>query len=359
MRGLELFSTVVWGCVPPLSILLLYYRRVRSAPPLKGLIGLFGVGIFAGLLAWGGEWLALTGVKSVLMLKHMPAVATQNPLHPASFESLMLRQIGLIAPIEEGCKLAGVVLPLMVVIRRDQRLPAQPSTVLLATFAVAMGFAAQENTLAIWHNPGVIVNRTIGAPMHALFSAPWGLALGFSLSRIIPHTTEQLSQSNRLHPPNQVIRSDKLTRPYKLTIRAWVTACLVHAGSNCWVYLSQVIRMSWLVYPLFAWWLWLWWQTEGMLARSQGELAPKIITATGWAERCRERSLAITLLGIGAAAINTLRDLGNGTLLIWELRSTWEPSTLWFVGKELLQAVILSAIALYLFRYLRQRANRS
>jgi RsiW-degrading membrane proteinase PrsW (M82 family) len=343
--GLELFSTVVWGLVPPLAVLLLYYRRVRAAPSLSGLICLFGVGILAGFAALGLEWLVLITIKSVvaagLLLPTGPRWLTDGWLDDrgsTAFVGLMLRQIGVIAPIEEGCKLAGVVLPLMLVIRRYRRLPAQPSTVLLATFAVAMGFAAQESSLAIWHNPSVIVNRTLGTPMHAIFSAPWGLTLGFALCRIIPTASGD----------------DRIARPYKLTMQAWMTACLIHAGSNCWIYLTQAARMSWLVYPLFAWWLWLWWQTEGMLARSQGEPIPQLITATQRGGQIQEYVMAIAALGLGAAAINALRDFGNSVTLLWELRATFDPATAWFVGQELLQTLILGTIGLYLFRYLRR-----
>jgi hypothetical protein len=322
--SIEIFSTIVWAFVPPLAVLLIYYRRVRAAPPIVGLLLLFGVGIFAGFFALGLE-------KLVQMI--MQPIQGE-PILPTPFIGLMLRQLTIIAPIKEGCKLAGVAIPLIILIRRYQKLPAQPSTVLLATFAVAMGFAAQENTIAIWQNQSLIINRAIAAPLHAIFSAPWGLALGFSLARFLRHTQYA----------------------YKLIMRAWITACLVHAGSNSWLYLTQSAQATWLMYPLFSWWLWLWWQTEMMLARSQGDPAPKLITATTLPQRFWEFLTALLLLGLGGAALNSLRDFGKSITILWTLRQIFDQTSALFISQELCRTVLLSAAALWLFRYMRDRA---
>jgi RsiW-degrading membrane proteinase PrsW (M82 family) len=324
--SINVFSTIVWAFVPPLAVLLLYYRRVRAAPPLVGLLLLFGVGILAGLCALGLEKLVQ------LIMRPLQ----EWPVAPTPLIGLMLQQLGITAPIEEGCKLAGVAIPLIILIRRYQKLPAQPSTVLLATFAVAMGFAAQESTIAIWQNHSLMINRSIAAPLHAIFSAPWGLALGFALARLLRHSQYA----------------------YKLIMRAWITACLAHAGSNSWVYLTQSAQNVWLMYPLCSWWLWLWWQTEIMLARSQGDPAPKIITATTLPQRFWEFFAALLLLGLGGAALNAVKDLGNGMTFLWMLRNIFDQTAALFIAQELLRTVLLSTATLWLFRYMRDRADR-
>jgi hypothetical protein len=287
---------------------------------------LFGVGMVAGWFGLGLEkWVQL-------MMPPMPG----KSLLPPPFIGLMLRQLAIIAPIKEGCKLAGVAIPLIILIRRYQKLPAQPSTVLLATFAVAMGFAAQESTVAIWQNQSLMISRAIAAPLHAIFSAPWGLALGFALARLLRH----------------------IQYAYKLIMQAWITACLVHAGSNSWLYLTQSAQTIWLMYPLFSWWLWLWWQTEIMLARSQGDPAPQIITATTLPKRFWELLAALLLLGLGGAALNSLRDLGNSITILWALRQTFDQTSALFIAQELFRTILLSTAALWLFRYMRDRGDR-
>jgi RsiW-degrading membrane proteinase PrsW (M82 family) len=337
--GLELFSTlfstVVWGFVPPIALLLLYFRRVRATPKLAAIVALFSLGVLAGLSARGLDmvfWMLLRQVREVPI--GLPSWANFFAPFTGPAAGLMLHKVGVVTLLAEACKLTAVVLPLMLLMRRYRRLPAQPSTVLLATFAVGLGFAACENTLSIWQNQRVLVDRTIGLLMPAIFSAPWGLALGFALCRTLRHV--RYSQ--------------------RLVMQAWMTACLVHACSRSWEYLIQMPQMSGLVTPMFAWWLWLWWQTERMLRRSQGEVVPQLVQASKLWSRSGQSILALLTFGLGGAAVNALRNFGNSTMLVWELRSTFDAPTALFLGRELGLMLGLGIVAIGLFRYLHDRA---
>jgi RsiW-degrading membrane proteinase PrsW (M82 family) len=318
---------VVWAVAPPLIVLLLYYFRIRAAPPLKALLLLFGIGILVGWLALGFEW----------MFDAIARLIPQWHLLTRTFPGLLLRQVGVIAPVEEACKLVGVVVPLGVILKRYQRVPAQPSTVLLAVFSVALGFAAQENLLALWSGKATVVDRAIGAPMHAIFSAPWGWALGVALCR--------------------TMRWQEYS--YRLVMGHWILSCFWHASSNCLVYLTQLSRYAWLVYLLFAGWLWLAWQTEVLLAQSQGDVPPRLIGSPRWSGRLWQAGLGLGVLGLGGAALSSLRDLGNGVIYLWgwEQSAHFDAATMLFVSKQLLRTLMMATLAGLLFRHLWRSAR--
>jgi RsiW-degrading membrane proteinase PrsW (M82 family) len=322
-------SLVVWAVAPPLIVLLIYDHRIRATPPLKALMLLFGIGILVGWLALGLEW----------MFDAIARLIPQWRLWTRTLPGLLLRQMGVIAPVEEACKLVGVVLPLSLILRRYRRVPAQPSTVLLAVFSVALGFAAQENLLALWSGKATVVDRAIGAPMHALFSAPWGWALGVALCR--------------------TIRWQEYS--YRLVMGCWMLSCIWHASSNCLVYLTQLSRYAWLVYFLFAGWLWLAWRTEVLLAQSQGDVPPRLISSPHWPGRLWQAGLGLVVLGLGGGALSSLRDLGNGVIYLWgwEQSASFDSAMMLFVGRQLLQTLIMATLAGLLFRYLWRSARES
>ncbi len=91
------------------------------------------------------------------------------------FAGVMVRQLIEVGPIEEGCKLLAVLLPTYYLQRRYR---FRATSVFLFTIAVALGFTAEENWIYLFHGTGSIVERIISTPVHAMFSAPWGYALG-------------------------------------------------------------------------------------------------------------------------------------------------------------------------------------
>jgi PrsW family intramembrane metalloprotease len=343
LNRLQWFPIVVWSLVPPFLLLLIYHRRMRAVPSLNGTTYLFGLGMLAGMLAWGLE----SGLDQ--LIQALPAALALSQLEPEQvLFSRVLWQTMVVAPAAEACKFAAVVLPLWWLMRRYRQVPAQPSTVWLATIAVALGFAAQTNLVALWYQRAPVINLLLGLPMQAIFSAAWGFALGFALGRLGRY------------------------REYsaKWIMHSWLAACLCHGAWNGLVVLSRLpgqftlpptflpLTSAHLWYFLFPWALWLWWQTERMLMRSQGEVAPQLMTATTSLGRFGQSLTILACLGFGGAALYALRDFGASLQDTWALRLTFDRPTAIVLAQSLLRTMILSAIALYLFDRLRQAKSQ-
>jgi RsiW-degrading membrane proteinase PrsW (M82 family) len=162
---------VLWAVIPPLLFLWFYYRRTPAAPPWLNLLILFIIGAISGFAALGLEWAMENVANRVLDWQQIQR----------HFSGVVFRQILAIAPIEEGCKLVAVILPISY-LQRQYHLRA--TTVFLFTIAVALGFTAEETWIYLSHGTSSILDRIIGTPVHGMFSAPWGYALGIYLSLI-------------------------------------------------------------------------------------------------------------------------------------------------------------------------------
>jgi RsiW-degrading membrane proteinase PrsW (M82 family) len=275
---LPTLGLIAWAIGPPWLLLQVYARRMRAAPQGLGLFVLFCLGGVAGLLALGIEWLIMLG-------------GEQLPGWRAFNRELMghiLRQVLVVGPVEEGCKVLAVVVPIGLLLKRYQRVPAQPSTVMLAAIAVAMGFGAQESLMYLLNGRGTLVDALLRGPFHGLFSAPWGLALGVTLCR----------------------RNGDLASGSRRVITGWIAGALCHAALNSLVYAS--VRQRWLGWLIFPWVLWLWWQFEGMVARAQGDLPPRLVTATRLLGQLGQRMVVVVIMGLGGNALLGLYSLANG-----------------------------------------------
>lgn len=323
MEGLAI---VLWAIVPPLLWLLYYGTRVRVIPPLPWVLLLFFLGSLAG-------WLAL------LLLSHAELWLAQVRWWQQLTRMLMgvtLRQLVLVGPVEEGCKLAAVALPLGYIQWRYRQLPAQPGIVLLLTLVVGLGFAAQENLVYLIHGISSGPERAIGAPAHALFSAPWGYALGIILYR-----------------PGRLA----LPRYRWLLLRAWWAgvAChaLVNLCGNAWNYPPPE---RWFGYGLFPFLLWLLWQVDGLVRRSQGEPPLPLITGR---HRLWQVGLACFALILGGNTLLGLLLLARRLrFLSLEQVITTDPDLTQFLADRLVLTLIPGVIALFIYRYLRRRADR-
>lgn len=341
---LQWFAIVVWALVPPLALLLIYYRRVRAAPPLTGAVALFGMGMLAGLVAW-----SLVNLFDQLILLLPSALSLDRTASDQKLLHQVLWQTTVVALSAEVCKLLAVLLPLRWLMRKYQRLPAQPSTVLLATVAVALGFAAQMNLVALWYGHASVMPILLVLPMQAIFSMSWGFALGFALSRMPLHVEYS----------------------FKLTLHGWLAACLCHGAWNGLMALSRApgqfmllpasIRVTPhdLLYLLFPWGLWLWWQTEHMLARSQGEVMPRLVNGRKPIVIASQYFGSVCCLVLGGAALNALRDFGHSLNVTWQLRMTLNQSVAAMLGRDLLEMTIFGTIALWVFWHLRRRAHQA
>lgn len=303
---------LLWAVIPPLLLLFYYYYRVIIAPPLLRLVLLFICGAISGFIALSLE----IGFETVVNWRQFNY----------SLPGIALRQLVEIGPIEEGCKLVTVIIPTYYLQRRYQ---LRPSTVLLFTIAVALGFTAQENWIYLFYNTASILDRSIGTPVHAMFSAPWGYALGM-----------------------------RVNQNKNVLFRAWLNSVVCHALVNV---LSSAWRYSlplrFLSYGLFPFLLWMFWRMEQLLRRVEGK--PPIALISGHTPQIRywQRGLVVFALMIGGNAIFGLFLLArNLSPLSWE--QLFYPKVLWFILSRVLINLNFAVIAWLIYCYLRRSARR-
>jgi RsiW-degrading membrane proteinase PrsW (M82 family) len=305
---------VVWAVVPPLLVLAYYYRRVPSAPALPRLLLCFVVGALLGFVALGLEW----------GFEHLGNWVVDWDRITQSLAGIALRQLVEVGPIEEGSKLGGVIL-----LQWQRRRPTRPNTIFLFTTAIALGFTAEENWVYLANQTASIIDRLVGTPVHALFSAPWGYALGVA------------SCSGRYRG---------------MIARAWVNsiAChaLVNVLSSAWRYSS----LSFLSYGLFPFLLWMFWRMEGLVRRLQRKPPIVLISGSTPIHRYWQLGLALFALILGGNAIFGLFLLAR-SLSPLNLSQLFYPDIWWFIVSRFLFNLIPGLIAWGIYRYLRHSAS--
>ena len=316
----------MWAVIPPLLLLFYYHRRVK-AKPLSQLLLCFGLGALSGLVALGLEW----------GFEHL--ASGLEYWDTRYLHGVALRQLLEVGPIEEGCKLAGVILFCQLpIIKRKARSPG----VFLFTIAIALGFTAQENVVYLLNGTASIIDRLIGTPVHAMFSAPWGYALAM-------HDLRN-DFSTRRHRGRLVNR--------KLITRAWVNAVVCHAlvnvFSSAWRYPPPLRFLSYLLFPFL---LWLFWRMEGLWRRVQNQPPRILISGLTPIHRYWQLGLVLFALMLGG---NTLFGffLLTRTLNSLSLFHLLYPDVLWFVVSRLLLNLIFGLVAWGIYRYLRRSASR-
>lgn len=316
------FSLILWAVIPPLLLLGYYYYRVPFAPPLLRLLMFFSIGAISGLLAlrlesnfetvanWIVDW---EGIKR-------------------SLPGAILRQLVEVGLIEEGCKLAGVVVPTYY-LQRTYRL--LPSTVFLITIAVALGFTAEENWIYLFHDTASIPARIISTPVHTMFSAPWGYALAM-----------YISSKNRLHQGK------------KLIFRAWLNSVICHALVNILsIACGYSLALCFLSYGLFPFLLWMFWRLEQLLRKVQGKPLITLISERSPQRRYWQRSLALFALVLGGNAIFGLFLLANKISPLSPSK-LFDSYILWFIFSRFLLNLFFGVLAWGIYRYLRHSARR-
>ncbi|MDZ8055024.1 MAG: PrsW family glutamic-type intramembrane protease [Aulosira sp. ZfuVER01] len=307
---------LLWAVIPPLLLLVYYYYRVLTAPSLFRLLLLFICGAISGFVALSLEVAFETVANWFVNWQQIKY----------SLPGIALRQLVEIGPIEEGCKLVTVIVTTYYLQRRYQ---LRPSTVFLFTIAVALGFTAQENWIYLYYNTASILDRSIGTLVHAMFSAPWGYALGMRLNQ------------NR-----------------NLLFRAWLNSVVCHALVN---FLSSAWRYSpplhFFSYGLFPFLLWMFWRMEQLLRRVEGKPPITVISAYTLQHRYWQRGLVVFALMLGGNAIFGLFLLArNLSPLSWQ--QLFYPRVLWFILSRFLFNLNFAVIAWLIYRYLRRQGQR-
>ncbi len=315
-------SLVLWAVIPPLLFLWFYYRRTPAAPPLLNLLVLFIIGAISGFAALGLEWAMENAANQVLNWQQIQR----------QFFGVVFRQIFAIAPIEEGCKLVAVILPLCY-LQRQYYLRA--TTVFLFTIAVTLGFTAEETWVYLFHGTSSILERSIGTPVHTMFSAPWGYALGIYIS------------ANR-----------RFNRDRNLIFTAWLNSVFFHALVNVLSIAGRFSQpISLLTYSFFPLLLWMFWRLEQLLRKLLGKRPLLLISGHTSSARTWERGLVLLILLLGGNSLFGLLILSRKiSPLRWVL--WFEPTTFWFIVQEILFNFGLGLLAWLIYSYLRNLARR-
>lgn len=315
-------ALLLWAVIPPFVFLSYYYYRVKIAPPIQLLLLLFVVGAASGFLALHLQLKLETLANQTFQWRQI-----QRGIVGAS-----LRQLIAIAPIEEGCKLIAVIIPVLYLKRRH---PINSVGVFLFTIAVALGFTAEENWIYLDHGTATIFERTIGTPVHAMFSAPWGYALGKYCS-------------------NTVQRS----RYKNLLLRTWINSLIFHALVNicsiAWRYSPPLQLLSYGLFPLL---LWMFWRMEQLLRKVQNQQPIILISGHTLQHRYWQIGLLFFAIMLGGNAI-------FGIFLLVRVLSPLSPVQLlspdifWFAASRFLLNLVFGILAWLIYWYLRYSAQR-
>lgn len=313
---------LLWATIPPLLLLVYYYNRLASVPLLMRLVFFFILGAVSGFVALNLELVFERVANHVVDWQRIQRL----------FAGVMLRQLIEVGPIEEGCKLLAVLLPTYYLQRRYR---FRPTSVFLFTIAVALGFTAEENWVYLFHGTGSIVERIISTPVHAMFSAPWGYALGISIgSKIYLHRCQQ-------HIP-----------------RAWLNAVICHALVNVLSMSGRYpIPLRLLSYGLFPFLVWMFWRLEQFVRKLQGKQAIALISSRTPQQRFREQALVLLTLMLAGNALFGLFVLAKSLSFLSPSQLLY-PDVISFTLSRLLLYLSLGLLAWVIYRSLRRSAQR-
>lgn len=313
---------LLWATIPPLLLLVYYYYRLPSVPSLMRLLFFFILGAISGFLALNLELVFETVANHVVDWQRMQRV----------FAGVMVRQLIEVGPIEEGCKLLAVLLPTYYLQRRYR---FRPTSVFLFSIAVALGFTAEENWVYLFHGTGSIVERIISTPVHAMFSAPWGYALGISIGSNI-----------YLHRCHQNIP------------RAWLNAVICHALVNVLSISGRYpIPLRLLSYGLFPFLVWMFWRLEQLVRKLQGKQAIALISSCTPQQRFRQQALVLLTLMLAGNALFGLFVLAKSLSFLNPSQLLY-PDVISFTLSRLLLYLSLGLLAWVIYRSLRRSAQR-
>ena len=321
MLRLYIDTEVLWAAIPPLLLLVFYYYRIPTAPSLMRMLVFFIFGTISGFFALKLEWVFETVANWVVDWQRIER----------SLGGIVLRQFLEVGSIEEGCKLAAVIAPTCYF---QLRYRLRPSTVFLFTIAVALGFTAEENWIYLFYDTASPLDRIISTPIHVMFSAPWGYALGISLRSHISFNQDR-----------------------KLVPKAWLNSVICHALvnvlSSAWRYPGPLRFLS---YGLFPFLLWMFWRLEQLLFRLQGKPPITLISGFTPCHRYWQIGLVLFTLALGGNAIFGIFLLAKSVGSLSYLQF-FQTRVLLFILSRLLLNVFFGFLAWVIYRYLRKLAR--
>ncbi|KYC36972.1 hypothetical protein WA1_45835 [Scytonema hofmannii PCC 7110] len=316
---------VLLAVLPPLLLLVYYYSRIPTTISFMRLLLFFALGAISGFVALHLELIFETVAQWIVNWR----------IIQRSLFGVALRQLIAVGPIEEGCKLVTVI-ALTNYFQRRYRL--RHSTVFLFCLAVSLGFTAKENWVYLFHGfqgTPSIVERVISTPVHAMFSAPWGYALGMLVNTSI--------YSNRHR--GQVSQ-------------AWLNSVICHALVNVLSISGRYpFPLRLLNYGLFPFLLWMFWRLEKYLQKMQGQEPRTLISGSTLKQHLWRRFLMLLTLMLGGNVIFVLFTLTRDLSFLNRLQ-LFDINVALSVVSRLSLSLILGLSAWAIYRYLRRLASR-
>jgi RsiW-degrading membrane proteinase PrsW (M82 family) len=328
-----------WAIAPALLLLAFYSWRISPTPQLKrysaGVVIYFSAGVASGILALNLQIGFETLANSLFNWQRF----TRN-LFGAT-----LRQFLEVAPIEEGCKLAAMMLVIYLLGKRN---PRHSSHIFFYGIALCLGFTTQENYLYLSNGTASIFERVIGTPFHTLFSAPWiySIALWTTFTYVNRINCRGLALLNPLTENICKLRYRQLILP------AWFNSVICHASVNLLAIAPTYSpSLSFLSYGLFPLLLWMFWRLEQLFRLIQGK--PPIILVSGHTAQHRywQKGLILFALILGGNAI-------FGMFLLWQIvsplieRNIFDQQILVFILSRTSLNIVFGLLAAAIYRYL-------
>jgi RsiW-degrading membrane proteinase PrsW (M82 family) len=317
---------VLLAVLPPLLLLVYYYSRIPTTISLMRLLLFFTFGAVSGFVALHLEGVFETVAQWVVNWR----------IVSSSLFGVALRQLIEVGPIEEGCKLVTV---LVLTNHFQQRYRLRGTTVFLFCLAVSLGFTAEENWVYLFKGfqgmPSV-VERSISTPVHAMFSAPWGYALGVLV--------------------NDSIYS---TRHRGIVTQAWINSIICHALVNVLsISGGYPFPLRLLNYGLFPFLLWMFCRLEQYLQKLQGQSSRTLVSGFTPKQRLWRQFLMLLTLMLGGNAILVLFALTRDLSFLNRWQLFFDTIVAFSVLRRLSLSLILLLSAWAIYRYSRRLASR-
>jgi RsiW-degrading membrane proteinase PrsW (M82 family) len=333
-------TTYLWAIAPPLLLLAFYCWRVSPTPSFKRSLFYFSAGVASGIVALNLQIGFETLANSLFNWQRF----TRN-LFGAT-----LRQFLEVAPIEEGCKLAAMMVLVSWLRKRN---PQHSSHIFFYGIALCLGFTTQENYLYLSNGTASIFERVIGTPFHTLFSAPWiySIALWETFTYVNPINRRGLAL---LNPYNVVYLPENISklRYRQLIFRGWLNSLICHAVINILATAPTYSpSLAFLSYGLFPFLLWMFWRLEQLLRLIQGKQTIILVSGHTPQHRYWQRGLILFALTLGGNAI-------FGMFLLWQIvsplieRNIFDQQILVFILTRTSLNIVFALIAAAIYRYL-------
>lgn len=308
-----------WSVVPPLTLLGYYHRRITGKFASWRTCGFFCAGLLVGMVALAVGWQIET---NLLRWSYW-----QNLM--STFGGAVIRQLLVVAPIEELGKFIGFAIPIYFLQQRRLSGSMIAAGIFLLAVALSLGFTCHESWVFLRHGNSSIFERLISTPVHAMFVVPWVYVvatIGFRVNK------------SRI-------------------VLAWGDCVLCHAGVNiCAIASGFNVPVRYLGYCLFPFLLYLFWRMERYLKLVEGRKVKYLLKYFPPSHRYWRFGLIVFALALGGNACLGL-FITIQTILPLPINRIWEYSTLTLLIGRILYNIAFGLVGWVIYIYLLTTAR--